>query len=65
MEKKKTRTVKKAFQGPVIRYHSMSMPLIEVIRQEQHESPITVDEGDDDWKKQRPTDVTEESIENR
>jgi hypothetical protein len=65
MEKKKTRTVKKAFQGPIIRYHSMSMPLIEVIHQEQHESPITVDEGDDDREKQGPTDVTEDITENR
>jgi hypothetical protein len=40
------------------------MPLIEVISQEQHESPITVD-GDDDREKQRSTDVTEESTENR
>ncbi|PNF39156.1 putative vacuolar protein sorting-associated protein 72 [Cryptotermes secundus] len=64
MEKKKTRTVKKAFQGPIIRYHSMCMPLIEVIHQEQHESPITVDEGDDDREKQGPTDVTEETTEN-
>lgn len=43
----------------------MSMPLIEVIHQEQHESPITVDEGDDDREKQGPTDVTEETTENR
>jgi hypothetical protein len=41
------------------------MPLLKVIRQEQHESPITVDEGDDDQEKQRTTDVTEESTENR
>lgn len=59
MEKKKTRTVKKTFQGPVIRYHSVSMPIIEVLHQDQQESPITVDEGDDDREKQEPTGVTE------
>jgi hypothetical protein len=59
MEKKKTRTVKKTFQGPIIHYHSMSMPLIEVIHHDQEESPITVDEGDDEREKQEPTDVTE------
>lgn len=59
MEKKKTRTVKKTFQGPIIRYHSMSMPLIEVMHHDQQESPITVDEGDDEREKQEPTCVTE------
>lgn len=59
MEKKKTRTVKKTFQGPTIRYHSMSMPIIEVLHQDQQESPITVDEGDDEREKQEPTVVTE------
>ncbi|XP_059609920.1 vacuolar protein sorting-associated protein 72 homolog [Phlebotomus argentipes] len=29
LEKKKTRPTKRAFTGPMIRYHSMSMPLIE------------------------------------
>ncbi|PSN39328.1 Vacuolar protein sorting-associated protein 72 [Blattella germanica] len=48
MEKKKTRPVKKTFQGPMIRYHSLTMPLIEAVQQE---SPITVD-GDDDKEKQ-------------
>jgi hypothetical protein len=59
MEKKKTRTVKKTFQGPIIRYQSVSMPLIEVMHQDQQESPITVDEGDDEREKQEPTDVTD------
>jgi len=59
MEKKKTRTVKKTFQGPVIRYHSMSMPIIEVLHQDQQESPITVDEGDDERDKQEPAAVPE------
>jgi vacuolar protein sorting-associated protein 72 len=59
MEKKKTRTVKKTFQGPIIRYHSMSMPVIEEIQHDQQESPITVDEGDDEREKQEHTDVTE------
>lgn len=59
MEKKKTRTVKKTFQGPIIRYHSMSMPIIEVLHQDQQESPITVDEGDDEREKQEPTAVPE------
>jgi hypothetical protein len=59
MEKKKTRTVKKTFQGPIIRYHSMSMPIIEVLHQDQQESPITVDEGDDEREKQEPAAVSE------
>ncbi|XP_067006510.2 vacuolar protein sorting-associated protein 72 homolog [Anabrus simplex] len=43
LEKKKTRTVKKTVQGPMIRYHSMTMPLVEEVKLE-NESPITVDE---------------------
>jgi hypothetical protein len=35
------------------------MPIIEVMHQDQQESPITVDEGDDEREKQEPTDVTE------
>jgi hypothetical protein len=41
------------------------MPLIEVISQDQHESPITVDEGDDEREKQGPTDVPEETTGHR
>jgi hypothetical protein len=59
MEKKKTRTVKKTFQGPAIHYHSVSMPIIEVMHQDQQESPITVDEGDDEREKQDTADVTQ------
>jgi hypothetical protein len=59
MEKKKTRTVKKTFQGPMVRYHSMSMPIIEVLHQDQQESPFTVDEGDDEREKQEPPAVPE------
>ncbi|XP_069675563.1 vacuolar protein sorting-associated protein 72 homolog [Periplaneta americana] len=61
MEKKKTRIVKKTFQGPMIRYHSVAMPLVEVMNQDQHESPITVDEGDDEREKQEPADPTDKS----
>jgi hypothetical protein len=35
------------------------MPIIEVLHQDQQESPITVDEGDDDREKQEPTGLTE------
>lgn len=37
----------------------MSMPVIEEIQHDQQESPITVDEGDDEREKQEHTDVTE------
>jgi len=37
----------------------MSMPIIEVLHQDQQESPITVDEGDDEREKQEPTAVPE------
>ena len=58
MEKKKTRTVKKTFQGPMIKYHSLGMPLIEVSEQNQQESPITVDEGEDDKVKLESSETT-------
>ncbi|KAJ9586612.1 hypothetical protein L9F63_019805 [Diploptera punctata] len=58
MEKKKTRTVKKTSQKPMIRYHSLTMPLIEEVQQDQHESPITVDEGDDEKEKQGISSTT-------
>ncbi|XP_063239783.1 vacuolar protein sorting-associated protein 72 homolog isoform X2 [Bacillus rossius redtenbacheri] len=48
MEKKKTRPVKKAFEGPVIRYHSTTMPLIsELQEQQQDEADINVDGGEE------------------
>lgn len=37
----------------------MSMPIIEVLHQDQQESPITVDEGDDEREKQEPVAVPE------
>jgi hypothetical protein len=59
MEKKKTRTVKKTVQGPKIRYHPMSMPIIEALHQDQKESTITVDQSDDEREKQEPAAVPE------
>ncbi|KAK7791828.1 hypothetical protein R5R35_001245 [Gryllus longicercus] len=43
LEKKKTRLVKKTVLGHTICYHSLIMPLVEVLKP-SHESPITVDE---------------------
>ncbi|KAJ8865766.1 hypothetical protein PR048_033288 [Dryococelus australis] len=48
MEKKKARPVKKTFEGPVIRYHSTTMPLIsELQEQQQDEAVINVDGGEE------------------
>ena len=41
LERRKTRVVKQAYKGPMIRYHSMTMPLIEEI---PSETEINVDE---------------------
>lgn len=38
IEKKKTRPTKRIFTGPTIRYHSLSMPLIEVLPKRTRES---------------------------
>lgn len=38
IEKKKTRPTKRIFSGPTIRYHSLSMPLIEVLPKRTRES---------------------------
>lgn len=38
IEKKKTRPTKRIFTGPTIRYHSISMPLIEVLPKRTRES---------------------------
>lgn len=35
LEKKKTRIVKKVFTGPIVRYHSVAMPLIEELQEEK------------------------------
>ena len=35
LERKKTRTVKQAYRGPMIRYHSVSMPLIEELPEQR------------------------------
>nr|CAD7461510.1 unnamed protein product [Timema tahoe] len=45
MEKKKLRPVKKSYEGPIINFHSMRMPLILEVKRD--ESPITVDEGEE------------------
>ncbi len=42
IEKKKTRPTKRIFTGPTIRYHSLSMPLIEVLPKRTRESNRTV-----------------------
>ena len=34
LEKKKARNVKQTYRGPMIRYHSVTMPLIEELRSE-------------------------------
>lgn len=38
IEKKKTRPTKRIFTGPTIRYHSLSMPLIDVLPKRTRES---------------------------
>lgn len=43
-EKKSRRIVKKVFSGPMIRYHSMRMPVIEQIEDSAQSVEITVDE---------------------
>lgn len=35
IEKKKTRPTKRSYAGPVIRYHSLSMPLIDELPEKQ------------------------------
>lgn len=34
LEKKKTKLVKRTYTGPMIRYHSVAMPIIEVVEGE-------------------------------
>ncbi|XP_047358004.1 vacuolar protein sorting-associated protein 72 homolog [Vespa velutina] len=48
-EKKNTRAVRKAHIGPMIRYHSMSMPIMVITEpMEKEDDKINVEEGDDD-----------------
>ncbi|KAL2744116.1 vacuolar protein sorting-associated protein 72 [Vespula maculifrons] len=48
-EKKNTRAVRKAHIGPMIRYHSMSMPVMVITEPiEKEDDKINVEEGDDD-----------------
>ncbi|KAL2715033.1 vacuolar protein sorting-associated protein 72 [Vespula squamosa] len=48
-EKKNTRVVRKAHIGPMIRYHSMSMPVMVITEPvEKEDDKINVEEGDDD-----------------
>ena len=44
LEKKKSRPTKRAFVGPIIRYHSVSMPVIQEIDDIRVESKMDVDE---------------------
>lgn len=48
-EKKNTRAVRKAHGGPMIRYHSMSMPVMVITEPvEKEDVKINVEEGDDE-----------------
>ena len=40
LEKKRSRVVKQAYKGPIIRYHSLAMPLIEEL---PYEPDVDVD----------------------
>lgn len=44
LEKKKTRPTKRAFVGPIIRYHSVSMPVIQDIEEIRVETKIPENE---------------------
>lgn len=44
LEKKKTRPTKRAFVGPIIRYHSVSMPVIQDIEEIRVETKILENE---------------------
>ena len=46
LEKKKNKVSKQTYKGPVIRYHSVTMPLIEELPAEDE---INVDEDADGW----------------
>lgn len=58
LEKKRARVVKQAYQGPIIRYHSMTMPLIDLL---PYEPDVDVDSEESEIKK--PELPTEEKCE--
>lgn len=68
LEKKKTRIVKKVFTGPVIRYQSLTMPIIKditdekvIISDEQTESRVESETSEKD--SQNKNEETEEKVE--
>ena len=46
LEKKKARSVKSAYRGPMVRYHSVTMPLIEELPAEAEINVVTDANGD-------------------
>ena len=69
LEKKKTRIVKKVFTGPVIRYQSLTMPLIKEITDEKiniisdEQSENIVENTDSDKESKSKNDEVEEKVE--
>lgn len=43
IEKKKTRPTKRVFAGPMIRYHSLAMPLLDENKSKRHKDKGTID----------------------